>query len=69
MLEETTTPDLAERLRKLYRALRLVGSEGRLEQRAGMISIWVNGKLEWFRPYRGIDQARAAGERIAAERG
>jgi hypothetical protein len=48
---------------------RLVGSEGRVEQRAGMVSIWVNGKSEWFKPYRHIDEARAAAERLAQERG
>jgi ketosteroid isomerase-like protein len=25
--------------------------------------------LEWFKPYRDIDQARAGAERLAAERG
>jgi len=48
---------------------RLAGGEGRVEQRALQVWIWANGKLEWLKAYANPDEARAAAERLARERG
>ena len=48
---------------------RLVGGRGRVEQRATHLMRWVNGKIEWFKHYPDPDEARAAAERLAQERG
>jgi ketosteroid isomerase-like protein len=47
---------------------RLVGGDGRVEQRLASLATWANGKIEWLKDYRDIDQARADAERLAAER-
>ncbi|HWX96914.1 MAG TPA: nuclear transport factor 2 family protein [Solirubrobacteraceae bacterium] len=47
---------------------RLVGGDGRVEQRLGSLATRANGKIEWLKDYRDIDQARADAERLAAER-
>jgi ketosteroid isomerase-like protein len=47
---------------------RLVGSEGRVEQRRGRVAVWVQGRLERVTNYLDIDEARAAAERLAEER-
>jgi ketosteroid isomerase-like protein len=47
---------------------RLVGGEGRVEQRLAQLATWANGKIEWFKDYRDIDEGRAAAERLAEER-
>jgi ketosteroid isomerase-like protein len=48
---------------------RLVGGDGRVEQRLAQLAIWANGKIEWLKDYRDLDEARAAAERLAHERG
>ena len=48
---------------------RLVGGKGRVEQRVAHLTTWTNGKIEWFKHYRDPDEARAAAERLAQERG
>lgn len=48
---------------------RLVGGEGRVEQRVAHLTTWTNGKIEWFKHYRDPDEARVAAERLAQERG
>ena len=48
---------------------RLVGSEGHVEQRVGRVVLWGQGMIERFTAYSDIDQARAAAERLAQERG
>ena len=48
---------------------RLVGGDGRVEQRVAHLTTWTNGKIEWFKHYPDPDQARAAAERLAGERG
>jgi ketosteroid isomerase-like protein len=48
---------------------RLVGSEGHVEQRVGRVLVWVEGMIEMFAAYSDIDEARAAAERLAKERG
>ena len=48
---------------------RLVGGDGRVEQRLAQLATWVNGKIEWLKDYRDVDEARAAAERLAEERG
>ena len=49
--------------------VRLAGSDGRLEQTRAFVSIWASGKVEWMKSYLDIDEARAAAERLAQERG
>ena len=48
---------------------RLVGGNGRVEQRVAHLSTWTDGKIEWFKHYPDPDEARAAAERLAEERG
>jgi ketosteroid isomerase-like protein len=48
---------------------RLVGGSGRVDQRVAHLIIWANGKIEWYKHYPDIDEARAAAERLAQERG
>ena len=48
---------------------RLVGGKGRVETRVAQVSIWANGKIEWIKAYADPDEARAAAERLAQERG
>ncbi len=47
---------------------RLVGGQGRVEQRVAHLTTWTNGKIEWFKHYPDPDEARAAAERLAQER-
>jgi ketosteroid isomerase-like protein len=48
---------------------RLVGGKGRVEQRVAHLNISANGKIEWLKHFTDIDEARAAAERLAEERG
>jgi ketosteroid isomerase-like protein len=48
---------------------RLVGGKGRVEQRVAHLTTWANGRIEWFKVYLDPDEARAAAERLAEERG
>jgi len=48
---------------------RLVGGKGRVDQRAAHLITWTNGKIERFKHYPDPDEARAAAERLAQERG
>ena len=48
---------------------RPVGSAGHLRQREGWVHVWVRGLIEHLTSYAEIDEARAAAERLAAERG
>jgi ketosteroid isomerase-like protein len=48
---------------------RLVGGKGRVEQPAAHLITWTNGKIERFKHYPDLDEARAAAERLAQERG
>ena len=47
---------------------RLVGGKGRVEQRAAQLITWTNRKIERFKHYPDLDEARAAAERLAEER-
>ncbi len=47
---------------------RLVGSEGRVQQRVGWITVIVEGLIARTWHYRDIDEVRAAAERLAQER-
>ena len=47
----------------------LVGGKGRVEVLAAQVWIAARGKIEWLKAYRDADQARAAAERLARERG
>ena len=48
---------------------RLVGGDGRVEQRIAQLATYVNGKIQSLKDYRDIDEGRAAAERLAQERG
>jgi ketosteroid isomerase-like protein len=48
---------------------RLVGGNGRVEQRVAHLTTWANGRIEWFKHYPDPHEARAAAARIAQERG
>jgi ketosteroid isomerase-like protein len=48
---------------------RLVGGDGRVEQRMAQLATYANGKIGSLKDYRDIDEARAAAERLAQERG
>jgi ketosteroid isomerase-like protein len=48
---------------------RLVGGKGRVETRVAQVFIWANGQVEWVKAYGDPDEARAAAERLAQERG
>jgi ketosteroid isomerase-like protein len=48
---------------------RLGGGSGRVEQRVAHLATFANGKIEWHKLYTDPDEARAAAERLAQERG
>ena len=48
---------------------RLAGSEGHVEQRVGRVLLWEEAMIERFTAYLDVDEARAAAERLAEERG
>jgi ketosteroid isomerase-like protein len=48
---------------------RLADSDGHVEQRRGWITLWAHEKIERVTIYLDIDEARAAAERVAEERG
>jgi ketosteroid isomerase-like protein len=48
---------------------RLAGSDGRVEQQRGWVTVWVGSKIVYHAFYGDIDEARAAAERLAQERG
>ena len=48
---------------------RPVGSVGFVESRTARVTVWMNGLIERAAIYTDIDQARAAAERLAQERG
>jgi hypothetical protein len=48
---------------------RLVGSDSHVEQRRMGVFVWVKGIIERHTTYTDIDEARAAAERLAEERG
>jgi len=47
---------------------RLVGGKGRVEQRQAHLITWTNGKIEYFKAYPDVDEARAAAELLAQQR-
>jgi ketosteroid isomerase-like protein len=48
---------------------RLVGSDRHVEHRRGIVLVWAQGRVERHIAYHEIDEARAAAERLAEERG
>ena len=48
---------------------RPLGSSGHVHLRFGSIAVWVNGVITRVKDYTDIDEARAAAERLAEERG
>ena len=55
--------------RVLIQKGRPVGSSGEVELRYATVSVWEDGKIARITNYTDIDQARAAAERLAEERG
>jgi ketosteroid isomerase-like protein len=45
------------------------GSSGEVQMRYAAVAIWVEGMIERYTTYTDIDEARAAAERLAKERG
>jgi len=45
------------------------GSDAFVETRAGVVAIWRDGRIARATSYQDVDQARAAAERLAEERG
>ena len=48
---------------------RPVGSSGEVQLHYGTVSVWEDGKIARITNYTDIDEARAAAERLAQERG
>ena len=48
---------------------RLVGSSGHVQRRYAFVTTWAEGVIERLKMYTDIDEARAAAERLAEERG
>lgn len=48
---------------------RLKGSDGYVEQHRGWVFVWANRMVERLTAYLDVDEARAAAERLAEERG
>jgi hypothetical protein len=48
---------------------RLVGGNGRVEDRVAHLMTWANGKIEWYKHYPDPEEARVAAERLTEERG
>jgi ketosteroid isomerase-like protein len=55
--------------RVLIQRGRPVGSSGEVELRYAAVSVWEDGKVVRMTNHRDIDEARAAAERLAQERG
>jgi ketosteroid isomerase-like protein len=45
------------------------GSTGWAQVQYGVVSTWEDGLIQWTRNYKDVDEARAAAERLAEERG
>jgi ketosteroid isomerase-like protein len=52
----------------IYEDGKIGGGEGHVEQRRGWVLIWAQGVLQRATAYLDIDEARAAGERLAESR-
>jgi ketosteroid isomerase-like protein len=48
---------------------RLLGGNGRIEERVAHLMTWANGKIEWYKHYPDPDEARVAAERLAQQLG
>jgi len=68
-VEEIVDLDHGVVLSSLREDARLVGSDGHVEQQRAAVVVWVKGIIERQTPYLDIDEARAAAERLAQERG
>jgi ketosteroid isomerase-like protein len=47
---------------------RLIGGNGRVEERVAHLTTWADGKMEWYKHYPDPVEARAAAEQLAKER-
>ncbi len=66
--EETLDLGNGADFRVLITKGRPVGSSGEVELRYAAVGVWEDGKIVRMTNYNDIDQARAAGERLAEER-
>jgi ketosteroid isomerase-like protein len=71
VLEPEETVDLGHGVlfSKVREVGRLAGSDGRVEQHRGWVTVWVGNKIVHHAFYGDMDEARAAAERLAKERG
>jgi hypothetical protein len=76
MPDESTTPDLVERGQWLFDAFvvlsqrdRLPDTTGWIPDRLTVVSTWADDVIQRTTSYTDIDEARAAAERLAQERG
>ena len=67
--EETLDLGNGVGFRVLVQKGRPVGSSGEVQLRYGAVSVWDDGKIARMTNYTDIDEARAAAERLAEERG
>jgi len=69
--EAEDTLDLGNRVgfRVLIQKGRPVGTSGEVELRYASVTVWEDGKIARNTNYGDIDEARAAAERLAEERG
>jgi ketosteroid isomerase-like protein len=67
--EETLDLGNGVGFRVLVQRGRPVGSSGEVQLRYGAVSVWEDGKIARITNYTDIDEARAAAERLAQERG
>jgi len=70
-LEAEETLDLGQGVgfRVLIQKGRPIGSSGEVQLRYAAVGVWDDGKLARITNYSDIDEARAAAERLAEERG
>ena len=67
--EETLDLGNGVGFRVLVQKGRPVDSSGEVQLRYGTVSVWQDGKIARITNYTDIDEARAAGQRLAAEHG
>jgi len=67
--EETLDLGNGVGFRVLVQKGRPVGSSSEVQLRYGTVSVWEDGKIARITNYTDIDEARAAAERLAQERG
>jgi ketosteroid isomerase-like protein len=69
-IEQEETVDLGRGVlfSKVREVGRSAGSDGRVEQRRGWVTVWVGSKIVHYAVYDDLDEGRAAAERLAEQR-